>query len=412
MLVFFYRFAIQIYSAGIRIASLFHDKAKLFINGRKNWRQQIADANLEGGNTIWFHCASLGEFEQGRPLIERIKEVYPNHKVVLSFFSPSGYEVRKGYGQADLVCYLPMDSRRNAADFIAAIRPDVVFFIKYEYWFFYLQRLAELNIPVYVASAIFRRNHIFFKWYGSMHRKMLGMISWFFVQDQDSKNLLESIGFKNITVSGDTRFDRVIANASNAENHPLIKELAKSAPLLVAGSTWPADEKLLASLPAYQNGTLKLIIAPHEVTESSIQRVESVFDSGTVRYSTWDGKTENVRCLIIDSIGKLSSIYRFAKITYVGGGFSAGIHNTLEAAVFGAPVLFGPNHQKFKEARDLVNLSGAFVVENAATLHATITLLLNSPEQINMVAAINKAYIQKNAGATQQIMDAIIHNAN
>lgn len=408
MQVILYRFAIQLYSAGIRIASLFNEKAKLFRNGRSNWRQQIEKANLGDRNTIWFHCASLGEFEQGRPLIERIKEVYPDHKIVLTFFSPSGYEVRKGYSQADLVCYLPMDSERNAIDFIEAIRPDAAFFIKYEYWFFYLRRLAELKIPAYVASAIFRENHIFFKWYGSMHRKMLGMIRWFFVQDEDSKQLLESIGYKNITVSGDTRFDRVVSNATTADDHAIINALHATAPLLVAGSTWPKDEKLLASLPDYEKGKLKLIIAPHEVSETSIQRVESIFGSGTVRYSNWDGEPEHVRCLIVDSIGKLSAIYRHGDINYVGGGFGSGIHNTLEAAVFGAPVLFGPNHKKFKEARDLVNLSGAFVVHDAKEMQSIISMILGSAERIQEIATTNKAYLQNNAGATQQILDALI----
>lgn len=339
--------------------------------------------------------------------MDRIREVFPNHRLVLTFFSPSGYEVRKGFAGADVICYLPIDSRTNAHDFISIIKPEAAFFVKYEYWYFYLHELKSRGIPTYVISAIFREGHIFFKWYGGLQRKMLKCITRFFVQDERSIQLLASVGFSNVTLTGDTRYDRVVANASYPEHITAFEKWVDGSVVLVAGSTWPKDETLLCDLLQYKSGELKLIIVPHEISQTGIQTTLSFFGSKAVAYSKWNQTQTNASCVVVDTVGLLSRIYQYADIAYVGGGFGVGIHNILEAAVFGPPVLFGPNYHRFREAVELINSGGAFSINNIESLQAKITEFINDQPLRERISAANKRHVQENAGATQRILDVL-----
>lgn len=409
MLLFIYRMAIGGYEIGIRIASLFKEKAWLFIAGRRGWRLKLLEKIPATDSTpsVWFHCASLGEFEQGRPVLERIRDIYPNHRLVLTFFSPSGYEVRKGFEGADVVCYLPIDSPENAHDFVSIIKPEAAFFVKYDYWYFYLHELKSRGIPTYVISAIFRDGHVFFKWYGSLQRRMLKCVTRFFVQDERSIQLLSSIGFSNATLTGDTRYDRVVANANVSEQIEVFENWIAGSKVLVAGSTWNKDESLLCCLKQYHEGDLKIIIVPHEISDSGIQKTLDLFGPQSVAFSKWNQSNSNPTCVIVDSVGLLSRIYRYADIAYVGGGFGAGIHNILEAAVFGPPVMFGPNYHRFREAVELINAGGAFSINNIETLQTKVSELFNDQLLLDRIRAINKNHVQENAGATQRILDVL-----
>lgn len=409
MQLLLYRLGVAGYAFAIRIAATFGGKAQLFIAGRKHWRVRLQKQMAAHGNrkSLWFHCASLGEFEQGRPLLERLREHYPNHLIVLSFFSPSGFEIRKNYAGADVVCYLPVDSASNAADFISIIKPEMTFFVKYEYWYFYLSTLNANGIPTYMVSSIFREEQPFFKWYGSLHRKMLSYISRFFVQNETSKALLNRIGFNNVEVTGDTRYDRVILASTTNESLFNVETWCKDSKVLVAGSTWDADEKLLSQLREFQNGLLKMIIVPHEISTSGIEATMERFGSRSVAYSKWDGTNNEANCLVVDSIGLLMRLYRYADLAYVGGGFGAGIHNTLEPAVYGSPVIFGPNHERFQEAVQLVNAGGAFVINDQKSLQDTVSSLLMDEVKLQSIREINLQLMQQNAGATQRILDSL-----
>ncbi|MGR6087410.1 MAG: 3-deoxy-D-manno-octulosonic acid transferase [Arcticibacter sp.] len=413
MFLLIYRIAIGGYSFGIRIASLFKEKARLFVAGRRDWRARLLEKIPEGDITpsVWFHCASLGEFEQGRPVIERIREVYPNHRLVLTFFSPSGYEIRKEYAGADVICYLPIDSPKNARDFISIIKPEATFFVKYEYWFFYLQSLKALGIPTYMVSSIFRNGQPFFKWHGPLHRKMLSFISCFFVQNETSKTLLNRIGFNNVEVTGDTRYDRVVTAIETIAPIPNIETWCDGSKVLVAGSTWNEDEKILSQLEEFHSDRLKMIIVPHEISSSGINTTLERFGSNAVAYSKWDESDDQINCIVVDSIGLLMRLYRYADLAYVGGGFGAGIHNTLEAAVYGPPVIFGPNHKRFQEAVQLVNAGGAFVINDQLSLQKTVTSLLMDDIKLKSIRESNRKNIIQNAGATQRIL-ASLKNRN
>ncbi|MFN5324792.1 MAG: 3-deoxy-D-manno-octulosonic acid transferase [Bacteroidota bacterium] len=404
MNLLFYRLFLWLYQVGIHIAALFSDKAKKFINGRKGWKKLIESKSEEIAGCIWFHCASLGEFEQGRPLIESIREIYPDSKILLTFFSPSGYEIRKNYTGADLVMYLPMDSPRNAKHFIQLTSPKAAFFVKYEYWFHYLKELHESNVPTYMVSAVFRQNHIFFKWYGSLHRRMLGFIKMFFVQDASSSEMLKNIGYSNATVSGDTRFDRVLSGAHSANPLAKFESLRGNGPVLVAGSTWPEDEKLLTGIEEYHSGKLKMVIVPHEISEDHINKLMDTLGKGAARYSNWEGDFNTTNSLVVDTIGMLSSIYQYADIAYVGGGFGSGIHNTLEAVAFGAPVVFGPNFHRFNEANALIEIGGGFSIKNINELQSKISELLSSKSDLEKIGEINRGFIMRNSGATNRIL--------
>lgn len=355
---------------------------------------------------VWFHAASLGEFEQGRPVIEQLKREKPETKILLTFFSPSGYEIRKNYAGADIVSYLPLDVPGNAWYFVNLVKPSKAIFIKYEFWPNYLLALQAENIPVVSISAIFRPEQVFFKDYGKWYKKLLLTFQHIFVQDKFSKELLQAHGINNVTVAGDTRFDRVYDLYQQAKQLPLIEEFVKGAEkVIVAGSTWPKDEELLVQYLRL-HPDVKLIMAPHEVHNSHIAEISKLLDGKFVRYS--DATAENVKstnCLVVDIIGILSSIYRYANVTYIGGGFGVGIHNTLEAAVYGLPVVFGTNYQKFREARELIAVGGAFSISNYVTLEAQFDLLLKD----NNAGKIAGEYVKNNTGATEMILKQLTH---
>ena len=411
-MVLLYRSGIFLYTLFIRLAALFNEKARLFLKGRKNWKESLKTAVETGEKYIWFHCASLGEFEQGRPVIEKIKDRFPQYKIVLTFFSPSGYEIRKHYDKADVVFYLPIDTRRNARTFINIVRPEKVFFVKYEYWYFYISELKRQNIPLYIISAIFREKQFFFKkdFVGKWYRQMLFQFEHFFVQDEKSAGLLKSVGVCNCTVSGDTRFDRVTAIAGAAGKNPVVDKFKGQSPLIVAGSTWRPDEELLVSF-INETDDVKAIIAPHEVTTANVNKLVQLLKKPSVRFSEVQSvKVEEVQVLIIDSIGLLSSLYRYGDVAYIGGGFGAGIHNILEAATFGLPVIFGPHYKKFREAVELNSLGGGFPIHNSEQLNDTLSLLLYNEKKRNESSEICKKYIRRNTGSSQIIINKVFNN--
>ncbi|WP_317042451.1 3-deoxy-D-manno-octulosonic acid transferase [Mucilaginibacter sp. OK098] len=357
--------------------------------------------------SIWFHFASLGEFEQGRPVLEQFKILYPNNKIVVTFFSPSGYEIRKNTLLADAVYYLPLDTAQNARDFIDSIQPKMAIFTKYEYWYHFFNEMHRQNVPVYVISGIFRPKQVFFKWYGGLHREMLSFVRWFFVQDERSEVLLQQLGINNVTISGDTRFDRVWANALQPQAIPAVEEFKNGHKVFIAGSTWPPDEKLIATLVS-QYPTWKFIIAPHEISEEKIERLIALLPEGsTARYSQISNLTSQISNLIIDNIGMLSSLYQYGDIAYIGGGFGVGIHNTLEAAAFGLPVIFGPEYSKFKEAHDLVTLQAGFSIADEGGLKTITNNLVNDQIFYNKASETVTTYIKEHTGATAAIMNHI-----
>ena len=402
-----YSISICAYAVSIRIASLFNAKARLWIRGRRNIFKELKTKIQSSAHPfIWFHCASLGEFEQGRPVMEQLKKEHQDIKIILTFFSPSGYEIRKNYTGADHVFYLPLDTPLNAKKFISIVKPTAAFFVKYEFWFNYLNELKNNAIPVYLISGIFRRDHYFFKNYSSWFRKQLAAFNHFYLQDEESQRLLHSIGYKNTTIAGDTRFDRVYEVSKNVKEIPLIEYFKQQQPLFIAGSTWEPDEAILSEFDFAASG-FKLIIAPHEISEVRIQHILTKFRKNAMRFSQATAeKIHTADVLIIDNIGMLSSIYQYGTMGFIGGGFGKGIHNILEAAAFGLPVLFGPNYKKFEEAKELVHLRGAFVVLDSSELQKIIQLLTHSPAGL-LAEATAKRYIQHHIGATKAILGDI-----
>jgi 3-deoxy-D-manno-octulosonic-acid transferase len=401
-----YNLALRFYFFLIIIAAFFNKKAKLWLDGRKKIEYQ------QFTKSAWFHFASLGEFEQGLPVLTSYKASNPDLKIVITFFSPSGFEIRKNTPLADAVYYLPLDTKRNARKLIAAINPVVAVFTKYEYWYHFFKELHKRDIPLYIISGIFRENQVFFQWYGSLHRRMLKFVTRFFVQDEDSKLLLQKINIDNVSVSGDTRFDRVWANAQQPKSLPVIEEFKGGHKVFVAGSTWPEDEALLAKLvPDYSHW--KFIFAPHEISEEKINKlIEQLPLDSSIRYSqisNLKSEISNYNVLIIDNIGILSSLYQYGDIAYIGGGFGAGIHNTLEAAAFGLPVIFGPNYSKFKEARDLVELRLGFNINNENELKKIAAYLTADELRYQPISQKIKAYIREHIGATEMIIDYLIN---
>ncbi len=391
----------------IGVASLFNEKARLFVVGRKDWKRKLAKLKEDGGDNIWIHCASLGEFEQGRPLIEAISESHPEFRIVLTFFSPSGYEIRKNYEKAALVSYLPLDSRSNARDFLELLNPKMAVFVKYEFWRHYISGLKQRSIPLYLVSAIFRKEQPFFRkdLFGRWYRGILDDFSRLFVQDQDSIELLQEFGIKNCTISGDTRFDRVVAIAKSSQPIALVDKFTSGQRVVVAGSTWKPDEELLARF-INDNHDVKFIIAPHEVSEANINRLEQLLKKPAIRFSMAnENQVSSYQVLIIDSVGMLSSIYKYGQIAYIGGGFGVGIHNTLEAATFGLPVIFGPNYARFREAKDMVNLNAAFSVSDYGSLDNVMQKLLNNAPLLLKSSETAKNYVQEKAGATRIIIN-------
>lgn len=405
----FYNFALRLYYVGIRLAALSSTKAKQWIDGRKDWEKQLSSFNAAQGtpkrDRIWVHCASLGEFEQGRTLIEKIKERFPTQVILLTFFSPSGYELRKNYAAADGIFYLPLDSKRNAKRFIQLAQPKVAIFVKYEFWYHFLSQLQEAKVRTYLISAVFRSDHIFFKPYGGFFRKLLQYFDHIFVQDQSSQKLLEQIGLSAISIAGDTRVDRVAQIPTEGKHFPLIQSFVGTAPCLVAGSTWPADEQLLQKAIAEAlSSDWKIIIAPHDIAETHLKAIEQLFPEQLIRYSQLSDQTaSSYHYLLIDNIGMLQSLYRYGKIAYIGGGFGSGIHNTLEPITFGLPVIFGPKYQKFEEAKQLIQSGGGFTIADGDELVSSLQLLL---EETTYESASQRAkdYITNNQGGTDKIL--------
>jgi 3-deoxy-D-manno-octulosonic-acid transferase len=403
-MIWIYKIGIALFTVIIKFASLFNQKAKLFTQGRRNIFEQISIKIDPSDRPIWFHFASLGEFEQGRPVLEKIKTINPTQKIVITFFSPSGFEIRKNYSEADGIFYLPMDTASNAKKFLELVNPSIAIFTKYEFWFHYFHQLHQKQIPLYLISGIFRPSQAFFKWYGGFNRSILRCVTHFFVQNEESANLLKGININKVSVNGDTRFDRVHENASSPKRLQVIEEFCGSSSIFIAGSTWPADEKLLHSFSEkYPNW--KLIIAPHEVNEQHIMEIEKIFPQA-VKFSSLKSQTldNQAQVLIIDNIGMLSSLYQYGTVAYIGGGFGAGIHNTLEAAAFGLPVIFGPKYVKFQEAKDLIAIGAAQSISNEESL-------LSAFEHFKMndkAAAAAANYVVKKKGATDAIINLIL----
>jgi len=395
-----YNIAISIYGALIFLASLFNEKARLLYKGQQQAFVLLKEKVDPNANYVWFHSASLGEFEQGRPVIEQLKRDDPETKIILTFFSPSGYEVRKNYAGADIVSYLPLDTPRAARRFVKLVKPSKAIFIKYEFWPNYLLALQAAKVPVFSISAIFRPGQVFFKSYGKWYLGLLGTFKHIFVQDSFSADLLIKHGIQHISVAGDTRFDRVADLATQAKTIPLVEAfVANATKVIVAGSTWPKDEELLVRY-LKEHIDVKLVLVPHEIHEAHISGIIKLLDTDFVRFTqATDSSVSSVNCLIVDTIGMLSSIYRYTNVSYIGGGFGVGIHNTLEAAVYGVPVVFGPNYQKFREARELITAGGAFSVNNYDELEARLDKLFMD-KQAGKIAG---EYVTKNTGATAEI---------
>jgi 3-deoxy-D-manno-octulosonic-acid transferase len=390
----------------ILLASLFNQKARLWIRGRKNWKSEINSRLVTGEKRILFHCSSLGEFEQGKPVLEALRTHYPKHKFVLTFFSPSGYENRKNDPLADYVFYLPLDGPVNARSFISLVKPEIAFFVKYDFWHYFIRELRKNKIPVYFVSSIFRPSQIFFKPYGFFFRNILNRVSHFFVQNQQSLELLYQYSLPQVTVTGDTRFDRVYKNSLDAKEFPDVLQFKGKQRMLVAGSTWAPDEILLAQVCHSLKDEFRFIIVPHETGESNIRATEKRFAAiGTIRYSQYNPAASAPGIMIIDNVGMLSSLYRYADIAFVGGGFGRGIHNILEAAVFGIPVFFGPNYQKFREAHELIHWKGAFPVKDHKALENHIRGILDHPGTLDRIREVNLKYIENNKGATELIIE-------
>ena len=409
-----YSLAIHFYAFIIALISPFHKKARIMRLGQWKTNSILREKIDRNAKYIWFHASSLGEFEQGRPMMEKIKAEHPEYKILLTFFSPSGYEVRKNYNGADVICYLPFDTPYRVKKFLNLANPSIAVFIKYEFWGNYLQELKHRNIPVYIISSIFRRDQLFFQWFGYPYRKMLYCFTHLFVQDDRSAALLKEFGITNVTVTGDTRFDRVLDVRNQArELSPVehfVCEGGKEKKLtLVAGSSWPQDEEIL--IPYFnEHPEMRLIIAPHEIHREHLMYIESLLKRPSVRLSDVfhdQSLAEGKDCLIVDSFGLLSSIYRYGTIAYIGGGFGAGIHNTLEAAVYGIPVLFGPKYHKFKEAKDLIKVGGGFSVSDKQSFCEKMDELLTYHEVLEAAGESAGQFVNGNAGATDKILRII-----
>jgi 3-deoxy-D-manno-octulosonic-acid transferase len=402
-----YTLLILIYSMVVNITALFSLKARQWVKGRRGWKEKVSSFDRKESKVLWMHCASLGEFEQGRPVIEKIRKEQSGWKVVLTFFSPSGYEVRKDYPGADMVMYLPSDVPVNARYFLEMVKPDLVLIVKYEFWYNYLSALKRRNIPTYLVSGIFRPTQYFFRWYGRFAREMFSVFTHIFVQDEPSGRLLESIGYSSYTVTGDTRFDRVSQIAGAAGDLPTIASFRGSERLFVAGSSWEADEDIIIRYINANPGAMRWIIAPHEIDEAHLQRIERKIAAGFIRYSLFDGEDKGSRVMIIDNIGMLSSVYRYASIAAVGGGFGKGIHNILEPACWGIPVLFGPNHGKFREAGELTERGGAVSFDSFDTFSAIVDKYLADSAALIAAGAACSSYISENKGATDRVYNEI-----
>ncbi len=407
-MVILYNLSLFFYQWIIRILAPFHPKAQLWWRGRQGVFAKVKSQRAAQRPVLWMHCASLGEFEQGRPILENIRSSFPHYQIILSFFSPSAYEIRKDYPVADIITYLPLDSKKNAQRWMEVVQPDIVIFVKYEFWHHYLQAIKKSTAPAFLISASFRPQQMFFKPYGLFFQKMLRCFDHIFVQEKKDQLLLQKIGIQKVSVAGDTRVDRVLQIAKAAKSFPLIEQFAADAPVLILGSSWPAEEEILAQY-LQQNPTTdwKFIIAPHEIGAAHLSAIEKKIAWPILRYSQANTKAiGEAKILLIDNIGMLSALYKYGKMAFIGGGFGAGIHNTLEPIAFGLPVLFGPRYEKFMEAKNLVKTAGAFSVQNHREFTAIFT-------QLQTATAYQKArkniavFLTDNKGATERIMSKL-----
>ncbi len=410
LMLFLYNLLILLASTALHLIALFNSKIKLFLDGRATVFQTLEQKINTTDKTIWFHAASLGEYEQGLPVIEKIKEKYPHHKIVLTFFSPSGYEVRKNNPIADVTVYLPLDTKKNAQRFISIVHPELVFFIKYEFWINYLAVLEKQKTPTYLISGIFREKQMFFKWYGGFYRKALNAFTYFFVQNESSKKLLLQLGKTNVAVSGDTRFDRVASILEKDNTLDFISNFKHNQTTIVIGSSWPKDEALLVD---YINTTpfpVKFIIAPHNIKAEQIEQLKKNISRKTVLFSEREGKNlSEYDVFIIDTVGILTKIYSYADIAYVGGGFgNPGVHNLLEPATFGLPIVIGPNYSHFAEATALVNIGGCFPIATATEMQRVFDDLIQDQAYRNEKGHICGTFVLMNKGATNSIMQKIV----
>jgi 3-deoxy-D-manno-octulosonic-acid transferase len=420
-----YNLIIYIYQLGVIIASLFNEKVRKMWRGEREAIRILKEKVDPNAQYVWFHAASLGEFEQGRPLMEQLRQDHPEYKILLTFFSPSGYEVRKNYAGADIICYLPLDTITNARRFLRTIRPVMAFFIKYEFWYNYLHILKHRGVPVYSVSSIFRPGQIFFRWYGRQYSHVLKCFTHFFVQNEISKELLGTIGITNVSIVGDTRFDRVLQIKAAAKQLPIVEAFlsqpksgaaesgsAEAPKVFVAGSSWPPDEDIF--IPFFnEHRDWKLIIAPHVIGEEHLKQIESKLAGRKVaRYSSLEDPEnpeipDNLEVLIIDCFGLLSSIYHYADVTYVGGGFGVGIHNTLEAAVWDVPVIFGPNNERFQEAQGLKACGGGYEITGADDFRRIMQRFIDTPQTIAESGRQSGAFVQQMTGATKKVLSAV-----
>lgn len=404
-----YNLGIYLYLCGVAIVSLFSEKVRKMWRGERDAIRVLKEKVDPQAKYVWFHAASLGEFEQGRPLMEQLRKEHPEYKILLTFFSPSGYEVRKNYEGADVICYLPLDTITNARRFLRTIRPVMAFFIKYEFWYNYLHILKHRQIPVYSVSSIFRPDQIFFKWYGRQYAHVLKCFTHFYVQNQVSKDLLSKIGINDVSIVGDTRFDRVLQIKEQAKRLPVLETFTSQASkVFLAGSSWQPDEEIFIKF-FNEHSEWKLIIAPHVIGEDHLRQIEKMIGGRkSVRYTDAEkgNPVSDADVLIVDCFGKLSSIYHYANVAYVGGGFGVGIHNTLEAAVWGIPVIFGPNNQKFQEAQGLKACGGGFEIKDAADFEGIMQRFDNIAE-IGEAGKKAGAYVEQMTGATQKILSEV-----
>ena len=408
-----YNIIMYIIQLGVAIGSIFNDKLRKMWQGERDAVQTLRKKVDPDADYIWFHAASLGEFEQGRPLMEQIKKSYPQYKILLTFFSPSGYEVRKNYEGADIITYLPIDTVGNARQFLRTVRPVMAFFIKYEFWYNYLHILQYRGIPAYSVSSIFRPDQVFFKWYGRGYGRVLKCFTRFFVQNEESKKLLESIGIHDTMVVGDTRFDRVLQIKEASKLLPIVERFVKGTPedpkkVFVAGSSWQPDEEIF--LKYFNNHRdWKLIVAPHVIGEDHLKFIFSLIkDKKVVRYTqATEGNVADADVLIIDCFGLLSSVYHYGDVAYVGGGFGVGIHNVLEAAVWGMPVLFGPNNKHFVEAQGLLQSGGGIEIEDYETFSLIMSQLSDDSAYYDTCGQEAGAFVQSLAGATKKVLSSV-----
>ena len=406
-----YNLIIYIYQLGVAIASLFNEKVRKMWRGEREAVRILKEKVDPNAKYVWFHAASLGEFEQGRPLMEQLRQEHPEYKILLTFFSPSGYEVRKNYEGADIICYLPLDTITNARRFLRTVRPVMAFFIKYEFWYNYLHILKHRNVPVYSVSSIFRPDQVFFRWYGRQYSHVLKCFTRFYVQNEESRELLAKLHITNVMVMGDTRFDRVLQIKAAAQQLKEIECFCQPAQgVFVAGSSWPPDEDIFIRYfvehKLLDYGKWKLIIAPHVIDESHLAQIEQKLDGyKVVRYTKYDCRSfESADVLIIDCFGLLSSIYRYATVCYVGGGFGVSIHNTLEAAVWGKPVIFGPENKKFQEAQGLKACGGGLEITGAEDFSSIMQRFTSDPQSITEAGQQAAAFVQQMTGATGKIL--------